>query len=88
MARDNRTPDDVRNSVLGARLFYFFMFALFYVCVALYPNKMGAAFTNFNEHILSSFCYLAYVMIVHLTAIWFFLTAGISPGFVDVTTTA
>ena len=61
------------------------MFALFYLCVALYPNKMRLAFTNFSEGFLSNLCYLGYLMVIHLAAVWFFLTAGTNPGFVDVT---
>ena len=35
-----KVPTDVESSAFGARFFYFLLFSLFYVCVAMYPNKL------------------------------------------------
>ena len=74
--------EDVRSSVLGARIFYAVMFGLFYLCVALYPNKLRTAIVDFMGSPFSNLMYLIYIIVLHVTSVWYFLTAGDNPGFV------
>lgn len=62
--------DAVRASLLGCRAFYFAMYALFYLAVCLYPNKL-------TESPLYTF---AWYLPISIAAIAFFLTAGSNPG--------
>ena len=80
MKKSDPLPEKVQSSVLGARIFYYFMFGLFYITVGLYPNKLKDAILS-----LGHFFNLIYTLAVlgfQLVAIWYFLTAGIEPGFV------
>ena len=87
MKGTHKVPEDVRSSVLGARIFYFVMFGLFYVCVIMYPNKIKKTFTDFSSAPASNLCYIFYLISLQAVAVWYFLTAGENPGFVKLTKT-
>jgi palmitoyltransferase len=74
---------EVESSVMGARIFYFLMFGLFYACVALYPNKLKQSVVGFSLSPASNLVWLIYVAVLQVTATWYFLTAGQNPGFVQ-----
>ena len=66
---------------MSARAFYFVMFALFYVAVVKYPNKLR------DVALPSELWYLLEYIVSHALSIYLFLTAGRNPGFVDETET-
>lgn len=65
--------DEVKYSVYGARVFYFVTYSLFYVSVIKYPNPLRDG----------SFIWQLTYTLMHLTAIYLFLTTADNPGFVD-----
>ena len=67
-----RQSDHVRHSLYGCRIFYAVMYTLFYLAVYLYPNKL-------TDSLLYASCWF---VPLSLLAVYFFLTAGLDPGFV------
>ncbi len=75
MKKDPKIQEHVRMSLIGCRIFYFSLYALFYLAVALYPNDL----TNSLKYTL--FYYLP----ITVVATTLFIKAGDNPGFVDET---
>ena len=73
------------SSAFGARFFYFIMYGLYYLSLMLYSNPLRDIITLKNGFILSDFIYLIYYTSFHGLAIYYFLTAGARPGFVNET---
>ena len=72
---------------MGARMFYFIMYGLFYFSLLLYANRLRDILLLKNGFNLADFVYLLYYIAIHGLAIYFFLTAGANPGFVGETAT-
>ena len=80
-----------RSSVYGARGFYFVTYGLFYVTLLLYKNQMRDILTFSREQeegsLIADLLYVLYYFGTHGLAIYYFMTAGDDPGFVDATET-
>ena len=75
----SRVPsENVKNSKQAANGFYFFLYGCFYLSVILYPNKI-------RDSIFTNGLYFGYFAVIHLLAIYFFLTSGNNPGYLDLT---
>ena len=75
-------------SALGARLFYFIAYGLYYFSLLLYKNPMrDILFLQKEDLGFSDLLYVLYYVGIHAAAIYYFLTAGRNPGFVDDTET-
>ena len=72
---------------MGARAFYFVLYILFYLSLCLYQNKLRDAFLFAEGGIIANIVYILYYFGVSGAAIYYFLTAGENPGFVDETET-
>ena len=78
----------VAQSALGARLFYFIAYGLYYFSLLLYKNPMrDILFLQKEDLGFSDLLYVLYYVGIHAAAIYYFLTAGRNPGFVDDTET-
>ena len=67
----------VKQSVYGARGFYFCMYIGFYYSVYLYPNAL-----TINLRKGEYFWFILY-FIVHIASIWFFMTSSNNPGYIE-----
>ena len=77
-------PERAASSALGARLFYFITYGLYYISLLLYKNPLrDMIFFQREEFYVSDIFYLAYYVGMHGLAIYYFLTAGENPGFVE-----
>ena len=72
------------SSALGARLFYFITYGLFYLSLLLYRNPMRDILFFATDFTFGNLFYLFYYFGIHGLAIYYFLTAGGNPGFVEV----
>lgn len=90
MPNVNTTPvsDVVNQSVNGARGFYFVMYTAFYIAVCYYPNQLRDAVVAAAGGDLYSLTYVVFYIGNQVVAVFYFLTAGRNPGFVDETETA
>lgn len=75
--------DRVTASLIGARVFYFGMFGLFFAASAFYANPLKEAFSSPLSHMLWLTSYLA----IFAASVFLFLTAGQNPGFLKDTMT-
>ena len=75
--RERIPPSWVKNSVYGARVFYFAMYACYYYSAFKYASKYSKSITE------GDYIYLTYSLGTHLLAIYFFLTTGSDPGWAD-----
>ena len=90
---DQATKDRIRKkkalsldqSVMGARIFYFALYGLFYLSVCLYNNKLRDAFLMIGDSLITNMIYVLYYFGISGAAIYYFLNAGKNPGFVDET---
>ena len=73
------------SSAFGARCFYFLMYGLYYLSLLLYSNPLRDILVFKNGFILGDFIYLIFYIGFHGLAIYYFLTAGARPGFVNET---
>ena len=70
--------------MLGARIFYFIAYGLYYLSLLVYKNPMrDILFLQKDQLCYSDFLYVVYYIAVHSLAIHYFLTAGNQPGVVD-----
>jgi len=84
-SRVHQPSDGVKESSMGARAFYFTMYALFYLSVLLYPNKLTDAL--YDPLNFGNLLYVSYFFTIQCLATYFFITAGLNPGYVDETQT-
>ena len=83
-----KSGPSVAQSALGARLFYFIAYGLYYLSLLIYKNPMrDILFFQKEDMGFGDLLYVLYYAGIHGLAIYFFLTAGYSPGFVDETET-
>jgi len=71
----------VRQGVLAARVFYGILHLLFYVACIMYKNELKEAVLNWNDHIVFLTIYFG----SSIAAVYFFLRAGVNPGYLDAT---
>ena len=84
----SKSGPSVGQSALGARLFYFIAYGLYYLALLVYKNPMrDILFFQKEDMGLSDLLYVIYYAGIHGLAIYYFLTAGENPGFVDETET-
>ena len=76
---------NVDQSVWGARTFYFVLYGLFYFSCLLYQNKLRDALLFKNGSFIGNLAYLIYFIGISGAAIYYFITTGKNPGFVDET---
>ena len=69
---DPRQTTKVQQSVMGARAFYFGMYALFYFSAVMYRTDLGA-----NAYTFTWYIPLA------VTSAYLFMTTGRQPGYLD-----
>mmetsp|Transcript_23884 Transcript_23884/g.23568 ORF Transcript_23884/g.23568 Transcript_23884/m.23568 type:complete len:85 (-) Transcript_23884:717-971(-) len=60
------------------------MYFLFYLSVILYPNKYTDSFHSLSP---SSCIYILTYLALHISSVYFFMTAGKNPGFLTETDT-
>ena len=70
---------------MGARTFYFALYILFYFSCCLYQNPLRDSLLFVEGGIISNLFYILHYFGVSGLAIYYFLTAGKNPGFVDET---
>ena len=73
MSKNEKISDEVKYSAYGARGFYFVTYTLFYISVIKYPNPLRDGSHTWQ---------LIYTL-MHITAIYLFLTAADNPGWVE-----
>lgn len=78
----SRLPKHAAQSALGARLFYFITYGLFYLTLIVYKNPLRDILLLDAEFSIVNLFYIFYYVGVHALAIHYFLTAGDNPGFV------
>ena len=71
------TPEEVRQSVLGARAFYLLTYCFFYLSTTLYYSKLS------EWHEDGKYFKLTLYFGSHLIAFYTFLTTCSDPGFVN-----
>ena len=71
------TPEEVRQSVLGARAFYILCYCFFYLSTTLYYSKLS------QWHEEERYWKLAFYFGFHTIAFYTFLTTDSDPGFVE-----
>ena len=77
-----RLDDDAASSALGARLFYFITYGLYYGALLIYKNPLRDVIFFANDFAVGDLIWLLYYVSMHAIAIKYFLTAGNNPGFV------
>ena len=80
--RRSRLPEHAAQSALGARLFYFITYGLFYLTLIVYKNPLRDIVLLDADFGIANLLYVVYYVGVHALAIHYFLTAGANPGFV------
>ena len=70
---------------MGARIFYFALYILFYFSLCLYQNPLRDALLFADGSIFSNIFYILHYFGISGVAIYYFLTAAKNPGFVDET---
>ena len=70
---------------MGARGFYFALYVLFYFSLCLYQNDLRDAVLFVEGGIVANIVYILHYFGVSGAAIYYFMTAGENPGFVDET---
>lgn len=79
MLKKRGPSEKVRQSTLGARGFYFVMYFCFFVAVFKYPNQFSQGFSE------GAYFYMSSYIIMHIISVYYFVTAGDNPGWVDET---
>ena len=78
----SRLPEHAAQSALGARLFYFITYGLYYLTLIVYKNPLRDIILLDADFSIGNLFYVVYYVGVHALAIHYFLTAGANPGFV------
>ena len=62
---------------MGARVFYFSVYAFFYLSMIKYPNSLSQSMQD------RDYVWVFFYLILHATAIFYFVTSGHDPGYVE-----
>ena len=91
---DRHSSSRAESSTMGARMFYFIVYGLFYLTLMIYKNPLRdiITFASSDEEggvrsTISGWLWLVYYFGLHGIAIFYFLTTATNPGFVDDTWT-
>ena len=84
-SKKHKSRLNVDNSVWAARGFYFILYGLFYLSCMLYQNKLRDAIMFVDGSFIGNITYVVYYFTISGAAIYYFMTAGKNPGFVDET---
>ena len=84
-SKKHKSRLNVENSVWAARAFYFILYGLFYLSCILYQNKLRDAIMFVDGSFIGNVAYVVYYFTISGAAIYFFMTTGKNPGFVDET---
>ena len=80
-------PERAASSALGARMFYFITYGLFYLTLMIYKNPLRDIILFQVDFSFVNLLYVVYFVGVHGLGIHYFMTAGDDPGFVSDTQT-